>query len=126
MNHTGTRRASVATETVGVNNNQSKSSGGGCCAGKNAGINRAIEIGSDKTMNESRENKNHTTTVTAPEIVCDGCAASIKKAFGNVEGVSEVEVDIASKQVTVNHDRSVSREKIVDVLDRAGYEVAQS
>ena len=77
-------------------------------------------------MNESRENNNQTTTVTAPEIVCGGCAASIKKAFGNVEGVSEVEVDVANKQVTVNHDRSVSREKIVDVLDRAGYEVAQS
>jgi copper chaperone len=126
MNQAETRRASGAIETVGVNGNQSKSTGACCCAGKNAGIKQAIEIGSDKTMNESRENENQTTTVTAPEIVCDGCAASIKKAFGNVAGVSEVEVDVASKQVTVNHDRSVSREKIVDVLDQAGYEVAQS
>lgn len=62
-----------------------------------------------------------TTTVTAPEIVCGGCANSIKKAFGEVEGVSDVEVNVANKKVTVNHSADVSREKIVDVLDRAGY-----
>jgi copper chaperone CopZ len=32
-----------------------------------------------------------------------------------------VEVDVASKKVTINHGRQVSREKIVEVLDRAGY-----
>lgn len=70
------------------------------------------------------ETTNKTTTVTAPEIVCGGCAGSIKKALGNVEGVKDVEVDVATKKVTVNHDETVSREKIVDVLDRAGYSVA--
>lgn len=75
-------------------------------------------------MNETRENNNTVTTVTAPEIVCGGCASSIKKALGNVEGVSEVDVDVATKKVTVNHSEDVSREKIVDALDRAGYSVA--
>jgi len=65
-----------------------------------------------------------TTTVTAPEIVCGGCANSIKKALGNVAGVAEVDVDVATKNVTVKHDSNVSREKIVDALDRAGYSVA--
>lgn len=75
-------------------------------------------------MNETRENNNTTTTVTAPDIVCGGCASSIKKALGNIEGVSEVNVDVATKKVTVNHSRDVSREKITDALDRAGYSVA--
>ena len=66
-------------------------------------------------------NNNQTTTVTAPEIVCGGCANSIKKAFGSVEGVSDVEVDVAGKKVMVKHSADISREKIVDVLDRAGY-----
>lgn len=69
-------------------------------------------------------NETKTTTVTAPEIVCGGCASSIKKALANVAGVSEVDVDVATKKVTVNHDENVSREKIVDALDRAGYSVA--
>lgn len=64
---------------------------------------------------------NQTTIVTAPEIVCAGCAGSIKKALGSVEGVSEVEVDVATKKVSVSHDSTVSREKIADALDRAGY-----
>ncbi|HRH45108.1 MAG TPA: cation transporter [Pyrinomonadaceae bacterium] len=71
-------------------------------------------------MNETTINQK-TTTLTAPEIVCGGCANSIKKAFGSVEGVSVVEVDVASKKVTVNHNAEVSREYIVEVLDRAGY-----
>lgn len=75
-------------------------------------------------MNETRENNNTVTTVTAPEIVCGGCASSIKKALGGIEGVSEIDVDVATKKVTVNHSEDVSREKIVDALDRAGYSVA--
>ena len=75
-------------------------------------------------MNETRENNNTVTTVTAPEIVCGGCASSIKKALGNVAGVSEVEVDVATKKVTVSHEEGVSRASIVDALDRAGYSVA--
>ena len=59
--------------------------------------------------------------MTAPEIVCGGCASSITKAFADVEGVSAVEVDVPTKRVTVHHDEETSREKIVQVLDRAGY-----
>ena len=69
----------------------------------------------------SETTNNQTTTLTAPEIVCGGCAGSIKKALGNVEGIGEVEVDIPTKQVRVEHDDRVSREKIADALDRAGF-----
>ena len=75
-------------------------------------------------MNKINETKNIITSVTAPEIVCGGCASSIKKALGNVAGISEVEVDVTSKKVTVNHDENVSRETIADALDRAGYSVS--
>ena len=69
-------------------------------------------------------NESKTTTFTAPEIVCGGCASSIKKALGDVPGVSGVDVDVETKKVTVNHDASVSREKIAESLDRAGFSVA--
>ena len=87
----------------------------GCC-----GTSQTINITrSKKEMKEITNNQ--TTTVTAPEIVCGGCASSIKKALGNVEGICEVEVDVPTKQVKVEHSESVSREEIVNVLDRAGY-----
>jgi copper chaperone len=67
------------------------------------------------------EKQTNTTKVTAPDIVCGGCASAIQKALGNVEGVAKVEVDVATKAVTVEHERAVSREKIIDALDRAGF-----
>lgn len=67
------------------------------------------------------ENQTNTTKVTAPDIVCGGCASAIKKALGSVEGVREVDVNVDSKAVTVEHAPDVSREKIVETLDRAGF-----
>ena len=75
----------------------------------------------NETTSDPQKNDNSFTTVTAPEIVCGGCASSITKAFADVEGVSAVEVDVPTKRVTVHHDEETSREKIVQVLDRAGY-----
>ena len=118
---TNFRSESARSFDAGLGNRETKSSCG-CCCGSTAptSINRVRE---EKTMTNS-QSETKTTTVTAPEIVCGGCASSIKKALGNVEGVSQVDVDVATKKVTVNHDEQVSRERIVDALDRAGYSVA--
>ena len=63
------------------------------------------------------------TKVTAPDIVCGGCANAIKNAFGRLEGVSNVEVDLATKQVSVEHGSAITREDVVKVLDDAGFPV---
>jgi copper chaperone CopZ len=72
------------------------------------------------------ENQTNTTKVTAPDIVCGGCASAIKKALGkkalgSVEGVREVNVDVESKAVTIEHSPEVSRTEIIETLDRAGF-----
>lgn len=66
-------------------------------------------------------NETNTTTVTAPDITCGGCANAIKNAFGRVEGIQQVDVDVASKQVTVRHGNVVDKSSIIDVLDKAGF-----
>lgn len=65
-----------------------------------------------------------TTTLTAPDIVCGGCANAIKNAFGRVPGVSEVEVDVETKQVTVGHESDLTRDQLAKVLDDAGFPVS--
>ncbi len=67
------------------------------------------------------ENRTSTTKVVAPDIVCGGCAGAIKNALGKIGGVSQVEVDVDTKTVSVAHTAEVSREKIVEVLDDAGF-----
>jgi copper chaperone len=54
-------------------------------------------------------------------MVCGGCANAIKNAFGRVEGVSNVEVDVPTKRVSVEHESTVTRDDIVKVLDDAGF-----
>ena len=71
-------------------------------------------------------NETNTTTVTAPDITCGGCANAIKNAFGRMEGVGQVDVDVATKQVTVQHGDNIDREKIVDVLDKAGFPISEA
>ncbi|MBA3693905.1 MAG: heavy-metal-associated domain-containing protein [Acidobacteria bacterium] len=67
------------------------------------------------------ENQTNKTTVVAPDIVCGGCAGAIKNALGKVGGISQVEVDVDTKTVSVEHNNEVSRQKIVEVLDDAGF-----
>lgn len=65
-----------------------------------------------------------TTALEAPDISCNGCAASIRKALEKVPGVAWVRVDVPTKVVTVTHEDSVSRDLLVEKLDRAGFPVA--
>ena len=66
---------------------------------------------------------NTATKMSVPDIVCGGCAASIKNALGKVSGVKSVEVDVQTKVVTVEHDAEIGREKLAEALDDAGFEV---
>ena len=61
------------------------------------------------------------TKLSVPSIVCGGCANGIKNALGKVSGIEKVKVDVATKIVTVEHNENVSREKLADVLDDAGF-----
>jgi len=63
-------------------------------------------------------------TLTAPDISCDHCVATIQKAIGGIAGVGGVEADVAAKQVTVRYDSSrVSREEIETAMGDVGYPV---
>jgi len=64
------------------------------------------------------------TILTAPDIVCDGCANAIKRAVAALSGVDIVEVNIETKTIAVTHDATVARENVVKVLDRAGFPVS--
>lgn len=62
-----------------------------------------------------------TTTLTAPEIECGGCASAIKKSVGTVAGVGEILVDIDAKRVTVTHEDTTSADAIKAAVEKAGF-----
>ena len=65
--------------------------------------------------------KTETTKLVAPDIVCGGCVSSIRNALGPLEGVRDVQVDVATKTVTVSHADPATRAAIVEALDGAGF-----
>ncbi len=75
-------------------------------------------------MNMGINTNINTTELTAPDIVCGGCANAIKNALGNVEGVQSVEVDVERKTVRVEHEiEKAPRESVVAVIEKAGFPV---
>jgi copper chaperone len=65
-------------------------------------------------------------TLTAPDISCSHCVATIDKALGGLDGVQHVETSEATKKIEVSYDpRKVTLLKIKEVLDDEGYPVQQ-
>lgn len=63
-------------------------------------------------------------TLTAPDISCGHCVATINRVLGELDGVSHVETSEATKRVEVEFDPNrVSLERIEAVLDEEGYPV---
>ena len=61
--------------------------------------------------------------LTVPGMTCGHCEAAVKREVGSVSGVSEVDVDLDSKLVTVRGE-ALDRDDIVAAIDEAGYDVA--
>ncbi len=63
--------------------------------------------------------------LSVPGMSCGHCEAAVKREVASVAGVASVEVDLAGKLVTVRGDE-LDRDRIVEAIDDAGYDVADS
>jgi copper chaperone len=65
-------------------------------------------------------------TLTAPDISCGHCVATVKEAVGILTGVTRVEADSSTKRVDIDFNPSrVTLVQIEAALDEAGYPVAK-
>lgn len=65
---------------------------------------------------------NQQLTLTAPDISCGHCVATVQAAVGALDGVERVRADAETKRVEVRFDPArVSRPQIEAALDEAGY-----
>lgn len=60
-------------------------------------------------------------TVNIPDISCGHCLATVKREAGEVAGVTAVEGDVASKNVTIKWDQPADWDQIEAALKDAGY-----
>ncbi|NWF79320.1 MAG: heavy-metal-associated domain-containing protein [Chloroflexi bacterium] len=57
-----------------------------------------------------------------PGVSCQHCVRAVTAEVSKLAGVSAVQVDLASKVVTVEHEAGVSPAAIVAAIKEAGYE----
>lgn len=78
---------------------------------------------SETTSHRTIEMSVETFTVTG--MTCGHCVASVTREVSKIDGVINVDVDLASGSVKVESDRSVDPSAFAAAVDEAGYAVAQ-
>jgi copper ion binding protein len=65
-----------------------------------------------------------TVTATVTGMTCGCCVNSVSKEVGRIDGVTAVDVDLASGTVTVDSAAPVELSAIAAAVDKAGYKIA--
>jgi P-type Cu+ transporter len=82
-----------------------------------------ISACSDRTLPTENHPADLTTIVIAVEgMACVACAASVKRALTSVDGVAEVEVNLAERNARVRFDAThLAPDALVAAIDQLGY-----
>ena len=65
-----------------------------------------------------------TTSWTVTGMTCDHCVRAVTEEVSEVDGVTGVEVDLASGRMTVQSEGALDPAEVAAAVDEAGYEVA--
>ncbi|MEU7763943.1 cation transporter [Nocardia sp. NPDC049190] len=65
-----------------------------------------------------------TTTYTVTGMTCGHCVSSVTAEIGKIDGVTSVEVDLASGAVRVDSTTPIPTTTITAAVDEAGYQLA--
>jgi len=67
-----------------------------------------------------------TTRYAVKGMTCDHCVAAVSGEVGRLDGVTGVEVDLATGAVTVTSAAALDPAAVREAVDEAGYEVIGS
>ncbi len=65
-----------------------------------------------------------TATFTVVGMTCGHCVSSVTEEVTQVPGVNDIDVDLATGELTVISDVDVDSEAVVSAVQEAGYQVA--
>ncbi|MEU4842085.1 MULTISPECIES: heavy-metal-associated domain-containing protein [Nocardia] len=66
-----------------------------------------------------------TSTYTVTGMTCGHCVQSVQTEIGKIDGVTGVDVDLASGRVVVEGSAPIADADIAAAVDEAGYEIAR-
>jgi len=66
------------------------------------------------------------TTLKVKGMSCQHCVMSVTKALSQLEGIKNVQVDLAKGEVRFDNTKEVASNRIEETISEAGYEVVSS
>jgi copper chaperone len=63
------------------------------------------------------------STYTVTGMTCGHCVSSVTEEVSGINGVQDVQVDLATGQVTITSDRQVTEEEVRTAVTEAGYQL---
>ncbi|MEO5652901.1 MAG: copper ion binding protein [Marmoricola sp.] len=66
----------------------------------------------------------NTATYTVTGMTCGHCVASVTEEVQEIDGVTEVAVDLSTGAVSVTSDQPVSEADVKTAVEEAGYQLA--
>ena len=64
------------------------------------------------------------STYTVQGMTCSHCATSVTEELSQLDGVREVDVDVATGKVIVTSDRPLATDEVREAVTEAGYKLA--
>jgi copper chaperone len=65
------------------------------------------------------------STLKVKGMSCQHCVMSVTKALSQLDGVKNVQVDLAKGEVRFDNTKEVASSRIAKAIEEAGYEVVQ-
>ena len=62
-----------------------------------------------------------TTNFNVPEISCDHCKSTIIDTLSVVENIESIDIDIQTKDVTIQSSETINLDLVKSLLDEQGY-----
>jgi len=79
----------------------------------------------DQGMRRKEENKMG-SVLKVKGMSCQHCVMSVTKALSQLDGIKNVQVDLAKGEVRFDNTRSIISDQIQKVIQNAGYQVVSS
>lgn len=65
-----------------------------------------------------------TANYTVTGMTCDHCVAAVRQEVSDIEGVTNVDVELATGALTIESERPVDPAAVSAAVEEAGYEVS--
>jgi copper chaperone CopZ len=67
-----------------------------------------------------------TTNFLVPGMTCGHCKGAVTDELSKINGITNIDVDLDTKKVTIESEAVVEWQVIVDAVDEAGFEAVAS